>query len=295
MLIGLGFAVALLLALVVGRFAWNTALGFSKRRKNQQIPAAVLQLQTERDGLRAEYAMLSRRLELRLDDLKARLVEQMAEVSRNRNRIHKMMEDLDRQSSLVAERDKEIEKLKAQGISLEDDILARTGNLQAANERITAQDAELAALRQAVAERDGELQDLRADLAGLPPPTEDMAGLPAEERLRRRIANLSALSGEIASQREIIQRERAVFASPEPMPQSAAKLAAKIEAAERDADGLSEELRKLDENWTAQLKRAVAAEAKEAAAETPAEDPQRGLANVISLAQRIRSLKQDLG
>jgi chromosome segregation ATPase len=294
MLVGLGFAAALLFALVVGRFAWATAQRFAKKRKNQQVPSTVLELQTDRDRLRAEHAMISRKLELRLDDLKSRLVEQMAEVSRNRNRIHKMAGDLERQTALVAERDAEVAALAAQKSALEDDLLARTGNLQAAREKLAALETEAAALRQSAADRDVQLAELRADLAGVPAIAPELAGLPAEERLRRRIANLSALSGEIAEQRSRIREERGAFGNVQALPVNAASLAAKLEAAERDADDLSDELRKLDQTWTAQLQKS-APPPPPPDVEEPATERQRGLANVISLAQRIRALKQDLG
>ena len=299
MLIGLGFAVALLLALVVGRFAWNTALGFSKRRRNQQVPAAVLELQTDRDRLRAEHAMLSRKLELRLDDLKSRLVEQMAEVSRNRNRIHKMADDLERQTGLVAERDVEVAALRAQKLSLEEDVLVRSTNLQTANDRLAVQEAEIAERSQSLSARDLEVAELKADIAGLPQAPTDFAELPAEERLKRRIEGLAAMSGQIAEQRQRIQRERRTIGVTDTQPTSAASLTAKLLAAERDADELSDELKRLDESWSARVKRSADAETPEPAAGVAEEpepiEPQRGLANVISLAQRIRSLKQDLG
>ena len=87
MLVTLGFAVAALIALFLGRMIWSYALGLGKRRMQRSAPASMAELQADRDRLRAEYAMLARKLELRLDDLKTRLAEQTAEVSRNRNRI----------------------------------------------------------------------------------------------------------------------------------------------------------------------------------------------------------------
>jgi hypothetical protein len=63
MLIGLGFALALVLVLLVGRGIWNMAMRLGARRHAKQIPTAMLELQADRDRLRAEHAMMSRKLE----------------------------------------------------------------------------------------------------------------------------------------------------------------------------------------------------------------------------------------
>ena len=76
MLVVLGFALAALIALFIGRFAWHLALRLGAKRMQRQVPSTVTELQSERDRLRAEYAMLSRKLGLRLSDIKMRMAEQ---------------------------------------------------------------------------------------------------------------------------------------------------------------------------------------------------------------------------
>ena len=56
----------------------------------RQVPSSLVGLQTERDRLRAEYAMLSQRLGARLEATKLQMAEHMAEVSRHRNRLHEL-------------------------------------------------------------------------------------------------------------------------------------------------------------------------------------------------------------
>ena len=84
---GLGFAVAGLIALFLGRAAWRSGVRLGARRMARKVPGTVSELQTERDSMRAENAMMARKLEVRLGELKAKLAEQTAEVSRHRNRI----------------------------------------------------------------------------------------------------------------------------------------------------------------------------------------------------------------
>jgi hypothetical protein len=87
LLIVLGFALASLIALFAGRLVWTAAVKAGARRMQRQVPSSLAGLQTERDRLRAEYAMLAQRMGARLEEANLKLAEAMAEVSRHRNRM----------------------------------------------------------------------------------------------------------------------------------------------------------------------------------------------------------------
>ncbi len=55
LLIGLGFSIAALLALFIGRLMWSIAIRLGSRRMQSQVPSTVAELHTERDRLRAVY------------------------------------------------------------------------------------------------------------------------------------------------------------------------------------------------------------------------------------------------
>ena len=114
MLVALGFALGLLVVLLVGRGFWNMAVKLGASRGAKQIPVAMLELQADRDRLRAEHAMMSRKLELRLEDIKMRMTEQMAEVSRNRNRVQSLSQDLTTRDESLELRQQEIIHLNSQ-------------------------------------------------------------------------------------------------------------------------------------------------------------------------------------
>jgi chromosome segregation ATPase len=319
MLVGLGFAVAAFIALFVGRFAWDLSLSIGRRRAHDHTPAAVIKLQTERDRLRAEHAMLSRKLELKLEDYKNRVVEQMAEVSRNRNRIQTFASEVAVRDATVAEREKQIATLKDRVAMLETEAGERAVALQTSLDEIKARDAEvfrlkgdIEALTQKLADRDRSVELLKAELSGRPAPEEP---LDAHEHLRRRIAELNELSQQIADQRARLKNdEPPVPANDDPKTETAqalkevdTALEAKITAAERDVDELADELKRLDKKWQERLASAAKPEADEE--EEQEQQPVAavssavgrrpfpslgGVANVISLAQRIRSLKKDL-
>lgn len=87
MLVGLGFALAALAMLLAGRMLW---LGLDRARRSKarrDLPVEMTRLQSERDRLKAENAMLTRKLEVREKELKSRLAERMSELARFRNRL----------------------------------------------------------------------------------------------------------------------------------------------------------------------------------------------------------------
>jgi DNA repair exonuclease SbcCD ATPase subunit len=304
MLIALGFTVAALLALFIGRFAWDIALSIGRRRASGDAPAALIEMQTERDRLRAEHAMLSRKLELKLEDYKNRVVEQMAEVSRNRNRIQNFATEISTRDTTVAERDKEIAALKERVTTLETEAAGRDGQLQTAGEQIKAQDAEVFRLKGEIevltgtlAERDRSLETLAAEMSGRPDAPQD-----AQAHLRQRIAELKDLSRQIAEQREQLKNDALPVAAPDsPVAQALTEqgqsLDEKIADAERDVDELALELEQLDKKWQNRLNGGKQLVAEEGDGTRGLERPfpsLGGVANVISLAQRIRSLKKDI-
>ncbi len=87
LLILLGFSLASLLALFTLRLVWAAAVRVGVRRMQRQVPSSLAELQAERTRLLAEKAEISQRLGSELAAARLQLAEQMAEVSRHRNRL----------------------------------------------------------------------------------------------------------------------------------------------------------------------------------------------------------------
>lgn len=280
LLVVLGFALATLIALFVGRLLWAAALKLGARRMQKQVPTTLVGLQTERDRLRAEYAMLSQRLGTRLEGAKLRIAEQMAEVSRHRNRLELL--ESEKQASLA-----EVAGLKQQ-------IAALTEQLNAAH-------ANSAALQNVIAERSATLEQLRHDMATWTSHGAQHADIPApapevdpESRLRDRINRLNQMAQSVARDRTRHGKpESEVSPVPEPPlePPTDPLIIAKLKEAEIETGDLQRELEKLDAEWSKRLGEMKEQDgASEARSETPT-----AVANVISLANRIRDLKKGLG
>jgi enamine deaminase RidA (YjgF/YER057c/UK114 family) len=121
MLIALGVFTTLLFVLLFGRGLWALLGRWSGWKEARKVPRTIRDLQAERDGLKAEKAMMASKLDASMSDMKLRLAEQMAEVSRNRNRLldanGKMQGQADHITKLqgvIANREEKISALNSQ-------------------------------------------------------------------------------------------------------------------------------------------------------------------------------------
>lgn len=255
----LGFSLASLIALFAARLMWTAAVKIGARRMQRQVPSSLIGLQTERNRLRAEYAMLSQRLGARLDEAKLQMAEQMAEVTRHRNRIHAI--ETGEQARLD-----EIRRLKAQVAELEQSL---------SDSRVIEDD-----LRRTLAEREETLRKLEKkrrktrpeayapEPAPPPPPPED-----PELRLRQRIEKLTELARG--------KRTDGGMTPADPL------MADKLAEAERQTADLERDLEALDQQWQQRLDGT-------SPSDFPTGDTEAD-ANVISLSNRLRDLKKNLG
>jgi DNA repair exonuclease SbcCD ATPase subunit len=309
MLIALGFALAIVLVLLFGRAIWGIAMRLGARRQAKQIPTAMLKLQADRDRLRADHAMMSRKLELRLGDIKTRMTEQMAEVSRHRNRVQSMMQDIEQRDETIKTRDQEIATLNTQIEALKADLTAAydlieklTVEATSKDELNTKQVAMIAQISTNLQAKKAQASDLSHELQKELKTTKRMAIPPAahlknelaENRLMQRVAELTSISSQISNQREdapFLTNPAAQFDN-----QAASRseleadtLQASIEQqladTEREAAAMDEQLKAIDElmNPSAPVVEPETAPKKSGA-----------MANVISLAQRIRALQHGM-
>jgi chromosome segregation ATPase len=271
MLIALGFAIATLAALVVGRMAWKLALRLGAKRAMRNIPSTVVELQTDRDRLRADHAMMAAKLEADRQDMKMRLAEQAAEVSRHRNRVERVSQE-------YAKKDGEIAALREKINSLRDELAASAKEIKLLRFNVTAKEADLFALKNPEAARE--------------------AAQPSDEtqtqyRLQNRITELTSLSAQMSRQREdakddglkvlngiLVKPANSVVFESEAKPEKAA-------TTEHSAEQLQSELQRLDEAWSIH-------EPETQSAPTEQSRARRGITNVISLAQRIKALQKSI-
>jgi chromosome segregation ATPase len=308
MLIVFGFAVATFLALIVGRLAWKLAVRIGARRVQQNVPVTVVDLQNDRDRLRAEQAILSRKIEVRLDEMKLRMAEQAAEVNRNRNRVETLMQQISEQDRAISERDTEIARLNAMAAGLQRE-LANVKNAGAGLEQtLRARDVEMASLQEKFL--------TKLDEARTPAPAPVLPSVEeANARLTSRIREITSISNELSGSKQqpsdgnvntadVTERifvkpadTQQIHSKPKAKtPRKATRSAAKLEAAVEQDHSVSPETEETGISQIEEASPAVQAASEAAAAEPAAEAPatQKTVTNVISLAQRIKALQREI-
>lgn len=315
LLIALGFAVATFLGLIIGRLCWKWALRLGAKRALHNVPSTVAELHSERDRLRAENSMLSTKVETRLADMKSRMAEQAAEVARHRNRLQTVVADLETAEGALTARTAEVTALQERVATLETESASLMKQLedaravQAERDRDAAEQLRLAGqeqVRLATPEQAVPVsppsEKRRSPMPlgpALPPPQL----MPDDAPLKRRIKDLTRMS-------EKMSRERKAAPSAEP-PITSATILVKpadsqqmqtfhpayaveehISAAEETSRQVQSELAKLDAVWSSVEESGTASGAPSGpAAETTTK---RGITNVVSLANRIKALQQDI-
>src|SRR3974390_609224 len=90
MYFAIGFLVASLLGLVLVPLIHNRAVRLTMRRLEAATPFSMAEIQAEKDQLRAEFAMSTRRLEMSIEQLKTKTTSQLGELGKKSAAITKL-------------------------------------------------------------------------------------------------------------------------------------------------------------------------------------------------------------
>ena len=94
MYFGIGFLLAALSVLVVAPLVHGRAERLTMRRLEATIPLSMAEVQADKDLQRAEFAMSTRRLEMKVEQLKTNSAGQLAELGRKGDAINRLKAEL---------------------------------------------------------------------------------------------------------------------------------------------------------------------------------------------------------
>ena len=94
MYFGIGFLVAAMLGLLFIPLVHNRAVRLTMKRLEASTPLSITEIRADKDQLRAEFAMSSRRLEMRIEKLKAQTTTQLAEHGKKTDAINQLKKEL---------------------------------------------------------------------------------------------------------------------------------------------------------------------------------------------------------
>jgi uncharacterized coiled-coil protein SlyX len=269
----LGSLATFFVVMLFGRGLWSLLGTWSGWRDARKVPAAIRELQAERDGLKAEKAMMAQKLEGSVTDMKMRMAEQMAEVSRNRNRVLDMSGTLKEREGTIVHMQSQLDDRVAQAASLHAQIEDNVKSINLAYSKMAMREEELATLQgilkesqRTVALRDEKIRNLLDEV----------------KALREIAANYAGQVEHVSAVAEIAQDTRRRVGG---SPLSASAMPAGI-AVPSGLDGLAANFN--SGNPLVDTPEPVVMQ-------TPDTDTvDRSVSNVLSLAERVRSLKSGI-
>lgn len=126
----LGFLCAGFLALMVAPAIWRRAVVLTRQRIEASVPLSMNEIQADKDRMRAEFAMSTRRLEMSIKAFREKAATQIVEINRNREELKRLAEER-------AERDEAISGLEAKGSELRAELRKREEQLQRLSDRLS--------------------------------------------------------------------------------------------------------------------------------------------------------------
>ena len=103
MYFGIGFLLAALLGLLFVSLVHNRAVRLTMRRVEAATPISVAEIRADKDQLRAEFAMSTRRLEMSVEQMKAKTTHQLAELGKKTEAINHLKKELGEKTTTVSE------------------------------------------------------------------------------------------------------------------------------------------------------------------------------------------------
>ena len=111
---GIGFLFAALIGLVVMPRIHDRAVRLTMRRLEAAIPLSMAEIQADKDLLRAEFAMSTRRLEISVEQFRNKTTGQLAELGKKGDAINQLKIERDAQKVEIIAFNSQLELLKQQ-------------------------------------------------------------------------------------------------------------------------------------------------------------------------------------
>lgn len=291
MYFALGFLTAGLLAIMLIPSVWKRAVRLTRRRIEAATPMTLAEFRADKDQLRAEFAMSTRRLEMNVETLRRRLGDQLEEINRKKSDLVMLKADRDEQLQIIRELEDRETSLRKRVNELEREGADLSHKLRQREREFSDKVNELNALRATTKKSRKKVQ---------PPAGANMTGAELSGDYSRDVEDLmSSLEAE---------RRRADF-----LEDQARALIERMESAEKQSADTSESIAKLrtaiaerENRADAQTSKLTDAETRMAQAESqlnalleatsgPDPEKQQLLAEKLTLEEELQRLRDKVG
>jgi chromosome segregation ATPase len=144
MFIGIGFLVAGLLVIGAIPMVHARAVRLTQRRLEAMTPMSMAEIHADKDQLRAEFAMSTRRLEMSVDQMKAKTSSQLAEIGKKSEAVGRLKLELGEKAAALLGAEAKVNSLSEELRGTQSELAAKTGALQETERKLADTTAELA-------------------------------------------------------------------------------------------------------------------------------------------------------
>ena len=167
MYFGIGFLVAALVGLVVIPLVHGRAVRLTMRRLEAATPLSMAEIQADKDQLRAEFAMSTRRLEVSVENLRTKSTSQLAELGKKGDAINRLKIELGEKTATIFALEARDKALRDQLRTTEEEFSVKTSAMLDAQRALNDKEAELAKLMGELDERSSVAEAQKIDIVAL--------------------------------------------------------------------------------------------------------------------------------
>jgi chromosome segregation ATPase len=210
MYFGIGFLVAALLCLLFIPLVHNRAVRLTMKRLEAATPLSIAEIRADKDQLRAEFAMSTRRLEMSVEKMKTKTTSQLAELGKKTDAINQLKKELGEKTATIFTLEARDKTLREQLRATEEEFEIKSGGLREAERLLADKEAELSRLLGELGEQSLVADNQRNEIGALRTHVEAMkvsvadherAVSETEQRMTRERADAQTLAGDLTAAR----------------------------------------------------------------------------------------------
>ena len=211
MYIGIGFLVAGLLVIGVIPLVHARAVRLTMRRLEADNPLSMAEIAAEKDQLRAEFAMTMSRLEMTVEQLKAKTTNQLAEIAKNSEAIGRIKFELSEKTAALLALEAKENQLSDDLADTRSELADKTAALEQAERALASTQSELTQVTASFNDSSVAAGGQRVEMAALRAQTEALKGQVEsyEKEAKALWDHLNGKTAELEASKQQLAEERA--------------------------------------------------------------------------------------
>jgi chromosome segregation ATPase len=210
MFIGIGFLVAGLLVIGAIPMVHARAVRLTQRRLEAMTPMSMAEIHADKDQLRAEFAMSTRRLEMSVDQMKAKTSSQLAEIGKKSEAVGRLKLELGEKAAALLGAEAKVNALTEEMQNARSELAAKTETLQHTERKLAETAAEVLRFTSQLNDSSMRADSQRVELVTLQAQAEMLKGQiegneqeikSLQGRLEAQTANLEAANRQLGEER----------------------------------------------------------------------------------------------